>query len=551
MNQNLLIVDDEYEILLGLEEMFRYEFDLEVDVYTANSAYEALELLDRVRFDVVLTDIKMPGMDGITLFERIKENWPRCKTVFLTGYRNFDDMYRVINDRDVRYVLKSEEDEAIMGAVKELLEQGQKELEQEKLQEKQKQLLEKAEFWIRKSLLDQIASGNILEPDIGKSMNELGIGFLAKSPSLLFWIRIEGAGEDEPLRDGYYMAECLSQIFEENMPSKLRFYLHMTDIRQGVLFLQPASLDEVNWEQVFVVARGAVEYSQEIFGNACGGSFSAVLWNVPAVLMEYPERIRILRQHMIQYLGEDQGALIYLEKQEDADRESAVHSVMARIPSLKSLLELRKKKEYFACLCVCLEQMTKKCSLHDGGALEIYYSVAVLLLQFINENHLSGQMAFKTALYKLTKADAHDNWNDAARYLWDVSEAIFSVMDINENTLTERALKRVVTYIDEHLAEELSLTALAEVGGFNASYLSRLFKQVKKETLSDYILNKRMNLAKYLLAQTNEKIQNISAKTGYISPHSFTRAFRKETGVSPKEYREMRMNETDRGGESP
>ena len=126
MNQNLLIVDDEYEILLGLEEMFRYEFDLEVDVYTANSAYEALELLDRVRFDVVLTDIKMPGMDGITLFERIKENWPRCKTVFLTGYRNFDDMYRVINDRDVRYVLKSEEDEAIMGAVKELLEQGQK-----------------------------------------------------------------------------------------------------------------------------------------------------------------------------------------------------------------------------------------------------------------------------------------------------------------------------------------------------------------------------------------------------------------------------------------
>lgn len=97
MNQNLLIVDDEYEILLGLEEMFRYEFDLEVDVYTANSAYEALELLDRVRFDVVLTDIKMPGMDGITLFERIKENWPRCKTVFLTGYRNFDDMYRVID----------------------------------------------------------------------------------------------------------------------------------------------------------------------------------------------------------------------------------------------------------------------------------------------------------------------------------------------------------------------------------------------------------------------------------------------------------------------
>ena len=108
MNQNLLIVDDEQEILLGLEELFKYEFEREIGVYTANSAFEALRLLNTIRFDVVLTDIKMPGMDGITLFEKIKENWPRCKTVFLTGFRNFDDMYRIINHKDIKYILKTE-----------------------------------------------------------------------------------------------------------------------------------------------------------------------------------------------------------------------------------------------------------------------------------------------------------------------------------------------------------------------------------------------------------------------------------------------------------
>ncbi|WP_262748753.1 response regulator transcription factor, partial [Enterobacter sichuanensis] len=94
MNQNLLIVDDEIEILVWLVEIFRYEFDLEIGLYTANSALEALELLTNVKFDVVLTDIRMPGMDGITLFQKIKKNWPRCKTIFLTGYGNFDDMYK-------------------------------------------------------------------------------------------------------------------------------------------------------------------------------------------------------------------------------------------------------------------------------------------------------------------------------------------------------------------------------------------------------------------------------------------------------------------------
>lgn len=541
MNRNLLIVDDEYEILLGLEEMFRYDFDREIDVYTANSAPEALKLLNQVRFDVVLTDIKMPGMDGISLFKKIRENWPRCKTIFLTGYRNFDDMYRVINDQDVRYVLKSEEDEVIQGAVQEALDQIQKELEQEQIRKKQEVLLERMEIWMRKAVIDQVIQGNILEEHVEEKIKELNINFLPEYPVLIFLLRIESGDEGNQLKRGYYMAECLSQILEENAPEKLRFYIHILDTRQEILFIQPAVPETMDWKQTFVIARGAVEYSQEIFQNVCGGSFSAVLQGSPAVLKEYPERIRGLKQNMIQYLGEEQGALIYVENQPNIEEEQSIYEVIAKIPSLKSYLELRKKKEYFETLHGCLWVMLGKNSFHDSSTLEIYYSIAVLLLQFINENHLSEQLAFGIALYKLTRADSHADWGEAIQYLVDVSESIFSVMETNENTLTERALKRVVTYIDDHLSEELSLTTLAEIGGFNASYLSRLFKQIKRETISDYILHKRMTSAKYLLTETNEKIQDIAAKTGYISPHSFTRAFRKETGISPKEFREMKM----------
>ena len=132
MNQNLLIVDDEYDILMWLEDMFKHEFDMEIDVYTAMSASEALKLLNQVKFDVVLTDIKMPRMDGISLFQKIKSNWPRCKTVFLTGYRNFDDMYKIINHKDVRFILKSEEDEVIQQAVREALNEFRQELERDR-----------------------------------------------------------------------------------------------------------------------------------------------------------------------------------------------------------------------------------------------------------------------------------------------------------------------------------------------------------------------------------------------------------------------------------
>ncbi len=95
---SLLIVDDELDNLYWLQEMFQYDFEPKVEVSIANSGRKALELLNQTSFDVVLTDIKMPGMDGIRLFEKIKENWPACKVVFLTAYGNFLDIYRIIQN---------------------------------------------------------------------------------------------------------------------------------------------------------------------------------------------------------------------------------------------------------------------------------------------------------------------------------------------------------------------------------------------------------------------------------------------------------------------
>lgn len=200
MNQNLLIVDDEEEILSWLAELFRYDFDSELGVYTANSAMEAIRLLSRVRFDVVLTDIRMPGMDGITLFQHIKENWPRCKTVFLTGYRNFEDIYRVINHKDVKYILKSEDDDMIMEAVRAFLVLSRQELEQEKSQKEQEGWLEEAKYWLKRELMNQILRGGLLE-EADSRMKALGIP-LETDRKLMPFLRQSLYGQNSSLVQG-------------------------------------------------------------------------------------------------------------------------------------------------------------------------------------------------------------------------------------------------------------------------------------------------------------------------------------------------------------
>ena len=86
---NLLIVDDEPDILESLEEMFKYESGLDIDVYVAKSATNAVKLLEKIKFDVVMTDIKMPGMNGIDLFKLIKRKLAEMQGDFSDRLQGF------------------------------------------------------------------------------------------------------------------------------------------------------------------------------------------------------------------------------------------------------------------------------------------------------------------------------------------------------------------------------------------------------------------------------------------------------------------------------
>ncbi|UJF31407.1 response regulator [Paenibacillus hexagrammi] len=99
----MLIVDDEEIITDGLFGVFS-QLNLGLDVYKAYSGLEALDLMRSTRVDIVLSDIRMPGMDGLKLMQTIRSNWEHCKIIFLTGYNDFDYIYQAIQTPGVSYL---------------------------------------------------------------------------------------------------------------------------------------------------------------------------------------------------------------------------------------------------------------------------------------------------------------------------------------------------------------------------------------------------------------------------------------------------------------
>ena len=113
----LLIVDDEQHIVHWLYDLFSSVSDFNLEVYKAYSGREALHILHETNIDIILSDYRMPGMSGLELLNIINENWSDRRVVFLSGYNEFDYIYKVTANGAISYLLKTEDDEKILNVV--------------------------------------------------------------------------------------------------------------------------------------------------------------------------------------------------------------------------------------------------------------------------------------------------------------------------------------------------------------------------------------------------------------------------------------------------
>lgn len=123
-------------------------------------------------------------------------------------------------------------------------------------------------------------------------------------------------------------------------------------------------------------------------------------------------------------------------------------------------------------------------------------------------------------------------------YLRQLSSEIFEIQNADQDRRASDILKRVKTYVDAHLGDDLSLLKLSDIMFFNPSYLSRLFKQLSGENLTGYIQAKRIEKAKSMLGRNEHRVNDIAVAVGFGSATNFTRFFKKETGMTPAEYRD-------------
>lgn len=596
----VLIVDDEQLIVQGLEEMLKELPGWELDVHAAYSAFEAIEWMNRTRIDLVITDIRMPKMNGIELQKRINARWPRCKIIFLTGHTDFDYIQFAMRHGSEDYILKTESGEEIIRSVERTLRKISNEQINEQFFENDGMRMDQLfPLLQRQFLLDYIVEGGGGGVAVGQDvLDELRIplradervlpvagrvdwpsdrlSFSEKSKAILSMVRIAAqyfgslAWQSVEWKSGRFLwliqpkpqlqlqpgavgvaAEAAGSTAEtagstaKAAGSTAKAAGSTVEAQE-----QPAEPSEeqpeaAKWETCVLFVQGTLELIHRTCKQMLGlpvsfaSAQAAVPW--PELANAYDSLNKLLHRG----LGHGKEMLLLNHGHDAAHAEAAYHALqptvqrqMKRMEELEAALGEGDRAEFVRIFGEIADPVRLLPTQHPLF-IEMYFTIVSLYMSCMNRwNIVQPAASPAIALERLYHLQHHPTAEAALRYLADVADVIMERKSTEMTERTDRMIARINAFVREHLHEDLSLTRLGELVYLNPTYLSNLYKQTTGVMLSEFIAEARIHKAKKLLKEDGLKIHEISTGVGFENAGYFTRFFKKRTGLTPQEYRD-------------
>lgn len=533
---SVLIVDDEKMIRDDVYGLLSMEESLELDLTTAASGVEAQAILEKRKIDIVIMDINMPQMSGLELYDIVRERWPFCKVIFLTGYSDFDYVYKV--HKHAKYVLKAEEDEKILEALRESVEEIENSLLLERLTDLQREQQKKPLLHERSMFLRELFEGyRSLSQLTGELSVQLGINLDPEKEVYYLLLRHE-AWYCENYQEQQNSTQDCYQLLERYFLDFMRGAFFEYNKNYIVLLLQPEKL--LHEETIVKMLAGAGELFQKALKKNLGRTVSILVGERPVTLSQLLQEFIGICDRMIWLSGEElvQEGLQKEALAKETLPEHKKQELMQMLWRLEYYLEGMEEENSLNVLRQLQTELQSVKSMHDLFALEAYCTISSRLIGWIKRLELHEELAFRVGTLNLYNVSMHANWQDAFGYLRHVAESIFSLKNQSVEKQTEDVVNQVKKYIVEHLDGDTSLYNLAEQVHFSQEYLLRIFKKKEGITILQYINDLKLAAARQLLTDSELQVREIADRLGFASQGYFGRFFRNKTGLTPNAYRE-------------
>ncbi len=519
----LLIVDDEPMFREGLVKTINWEMLGCSIMGEAYNGIEALNLLKTVPIDLIITDIRMPEMDGLELIRKVTADYPDTRFIVLSAFDDFRLVKEAFQLGIVDYILKSDITES---ELKSVLDRQTQEINRRKIFAYQK----KGNYAERNNrLILQQLLRNCVERKVSfKEIPELReyFGYPEERPVYSVALRFHYTKYTAKMDTvSEYLAQGL--FFAESLLIEKREWLFFSESNDIYLFYSPQN--EISWqnfsaktEELRIELQENLQKKDSCWKVTAG--FSSVR---KSNILSRPktEAEKACKYSFFRGIGR---SISYSHYQRSLDIPESDFQQLSKkfFLSLKNrnIDSIQDNLQYY-----CISPPLCKGSLLKS-VQDLYRKYYYHLLSFCEQMSIDEPLKEEFEKY-LTMEIIHAPLSHLNSWLDGIIKLVHEKMTGHHSLVRE-----VITYIHKNYERELSLTEIADYFHINASYLSRRFSREVGKGFSSYVMELRINKALELMDKNDLKIYEVAERVGIMNPESFSRNFKKVTGYSPREY---------------
>lgn len=523
----VLLVDDEEEVIQVIMKKINWEgLGFSVIGY-ANNGVKAFEMVEEFQPDVVMTDIKMPYMNGLELANRIKTEYPATKVLIFTGFDEFEYAKEAVHLEVEEYILKPVNSVELTNVFTQMKIKLDQEIGEKRSADILKRYYLESLPFLKANFYTTLIEGRIRENEIGKYLKDYQITLngpyfcclvihtsssqaeQGMDPMLLF-LSVEKQAKE--YLGEKWQAKCFSYLGNTVMIAQLAAESEISDLTDECdRFCRYAKriIGAVVTVGVGFVCSGLFELSQSYASARNAVSYRAIYGASRAINIR-----EIAPQEMSEF-----------ELPDDAELSSLFKNI--RFSSGEDVAE--QAKRYIDHIF----QPAKSLQHHHITVMELVSA----LYRFAANNDISAE-AFSGDMGKLYEK-LMEMAPDALREWFSGICLSFRENLINTRSRSTKSfVRRAQEYVRDHYADsELSLDSICEVLGVSNSYFSTIFKKEAGSSFISYLTDYRMDQAARRLLETNDKSYIIGREVGYTDPNYFSYVFKRRFGVSPSKYR--------------
>ncbi len=530
----ILLVDDEEEVRKGIIRKINWEQLGFSVVGDAENGKDALEKIEQLEPNVVLTDIRMPYMDGLALAEKIRQKYPSIKILIFSGFDDFEYAQQAIKLNVTEYILKPVNVEELTEILTRVHHNLDEEIEQRRDVDLLRESYRSSLPIIREMFLNEMVRDHISEEIIRKRLEKYHVDILGAKKWLaaIFDVEQGQAMEQHPLKlhqEWELIPISVKKLVEEQLIGYYRFASFNTPA--GITII--AAVDEHNTQTDFITL---LEDICKVVKRVLEVEVTVGIGNSSQTL----ERIGVSYQSAIDALGYKaivgSGKTIYINDMEPVSRgklefdsrdESGLISAI-KFGSRESIAQTVGKimgkmddakvhvRQYQAYLLSIVNSVTRLMQQHDLNLAQMFDS---------QENYLD-------------MLSGNQRREEFARWLVNICCKMNDTLKQERDNTKKKVILEATQYIQEHYQNpELSVEMICRQLHMSPAYFSTMFKKETGQTYINYLTEVRLNHAVELLKNTEDKTYVIAQKVGYQEQNYFSYVFKKKFGISPSKYR--------------